>query len=132
MKPAVRFTRPAIGERELYIPLRLMSEANQREHHMVKARRVKVQRKAVRLALATMHGHLGSPALPLLVTITRIAPRGLDSDNLVGSAKAVRDAIADWFGVDDGGPQIAWNVEQGRGDVGEYAVEVLLREVKHV
>lgn len=49
---------------------------------------------------------------PLNVLITRCAPRKLDDDNLVSSAKPVIDAVARWLGVDD-----------GRSDLVKYAVE---------
>ena len=42
------------------------------------------------------------PVFPIVVTITRLGPRALDSDNLASSGKHVRDAIATWLGVDDG------------------------------
>jgi len=41
------------------------------------------------------------PALPCQVTITRLAPRRYDSDNMVHAGKHVRDEIAEWLGVDD-------------------------------
>jgi hypothetical protein len=34
--------------------------------------------------------------------------RKMDSDNLVGSLKHVRDAVAEWIGVDDGSAWWAW------------------------
>jgi hypothetical protein len=50
------------------------------------------------------------------VTITRIAPCELDDDNLAGSAKAVRDGVADWLGVDDRTKRsgVVWKYEQAR------------------
>ena len=49
---------------------------------------------------------------------------GLDSDNVVGSAKAVRDGIAEWLGVDDRSPLVEWFVCQAKGPVG-VIVEVV-------
>lgn len=122
--------------------LRLVSEANRRDHHYAKARRVKAQRTAARSALIRATGtsptgiaqgrlrwsgweHLGKPAF-LVVTIARVAPRKLDSDNLASSAKAVRDGVADWLGLDDGDERLDWQYEQRRGEPGEYAVEIRL------
>lgn len=50
---------------------------------------------------------------PAKVTLTRLASRALDDDNNVGAMKAIRDAVARWFGVDDGpkGP-IRWAYAQ--------------------
>ena len=64
------------------------------------------------------------PELPAVITITRVAPRALDSDNLAISAKSVRDGIADWLGVDDGDKRLTWRYEQRRGRPKEYAAEV--------
>lgn len=42
------------------------------------------------------------PPTPVVFTLTRIAPSaGLDDDNLAGSLKGVRDAIAVWMCVND-------------------------------
>jgi hypothetical protein len=49
------------------------------------------------------------------VTITRIAPRELDSDNLASCAKGIRDGVADALRVDDGDERIRWTYKQERG-----------------
>jgi hypothetical protein len=106
--------------------LRLVSEANQRGMskgaRFAQASRFKKQRRTVAGWLRTVQRP--DPA-GLVVTITRVAPRQLDSDNAVGSAKAVRDEIALWLGVNDGptGP-VTWRVEQRKGAPGAYAVEI--------
>lgn len=42
------------------------------------------------------------PATPCRIQIVRIAPsNGLDDDNLASACKGVRDALAQWMGVDD-------------------------------
>lgn len=100
--------------------LRLVSVANAREHHHAKARRVTRERALVGGALAGVT----APPGPWRVTIVRVGPRALDTDNLAASAKAVRDAVAAWLGADDGpeGP-VAWVYGQRRGG---YLVEVLV------
>ena len=80
------------------VPLRTGRGQNEREHHMVRARRVKAEREATGWALAGKP----RPALPCRVLLTRIAPSaGVDDDNLSGALKAPRDQIAQWLGVDD-------------------------------
>lgn len=122
------------------IPIRTVSEANQREHWRTKATRVRVQRLAVKLALMTtlrqagISANVASPragevlreflCAKALVTIARIAPRALDDDNASSSAKATRDSVAECLGVDDRDHRVGWCVEQRRGGVGEYAVEI--------
>lgn len=104
------------------IPLRLVSEANTRSHWAVRARRVKAQRWAV---AASLRGFGGLPALPVIVTLKRVAPSpGLDGDNLQSSCKASRDGVADALGVDDRDPRVEWRYEQCRGKPGEWALEI--------
>lgn len=92
------------------LPLKLESEANVRCHWRVRWRRGREQKNAVALAL---HGHDPYEVrLPAMVTIRRVGKRKLDSDNLVISAKAVRDSVADWLGVDDGSDEVTWRYEQ--------------------
>lgn len=128
---------------EWTLPLRLVSGANAREHHHARARRMREQRHA---ALVTTVQHAGpmwgtvvlvrpktpgkaayyritphpdGPAGMLSVTITRLGPRKLDSDNLAISAKAIRDGIAQALGIDDGDETaVRWDYAQERGAYG--------------
>lgn len=99
--------------------LRLVSEANERGAWFKGARRAATQRRVVGLVLRTRR----PPPLPCVVRIVRVAPRDLDvGDNRTASAKAVRDEIAAWLGVDDGDESVRWEV---RGEVARgYAVRV--------
>lgn len=106
--------------------LRLVSEANAREHHHVKAKRAKEQRELTRMVL---NRYVGRPMhVPTRVTITRIARGLLDSDNLAGSGKHVRDEVAAWAGVSDapsGG--VAWAVLQEKAKVYATRIEIVRR-----
>jgi hypothetical protein len=104
----------------LTIPMRLLSAANLREHWAAKAKRVKQQRQAVAMFI----GGRPKPALPVVVTLVRIAPRALDGDNLQSAFKAPRDEIARWLGCQDNDPRVTWVYGQRRAGVGEYAVVV--------
>lgn len=64
------------------------------------------------------------PTPPCDVTITRVGPRMLDSDNAETACKTVRDAIAALFGIDDADPRVKYRVEQRKGP---YAVEIQVR-----
>lgn len=91
--------------------LRLVSEANSRDHFRTRAARAKAQRAAIGAGLA----RVTPPSGPWRVTITRQGPGILDTDNLAGSAKAVRDAVAQWLGVDDGpASPVTWETAQER------------------
>jgi hypothetical protein len=94
--------------------------ANLREHWRVRHKRVQAQRQLVALYI----GGKPRPTLPVVVTLTRIAPRALDGDNLQSAFKAVRDQVATWLRVDDADPRVRWEYAQRRGGVGEYAVSI--------
>ena len=64
--------------------------------------------------------------LPCTVTITRLGPRKLDSDNLATSAKGLRDGIADKLGVDDGDERITWCYAQEKSKT--YGVRIEIEE----
>lgn len=98
--------------------LKLVSEANRRDHWAAKAKRVRQQRNLVTLVLRGTVAAQMMLVAPLVVTITRIGPRRLDDDNATGSAKAVRDAVAAVLGVDDRDDRVSWRVEQARGPYG--------------
>jgi hypothetical protein len=102
------------------IPICTVSESNAREHWATKAKRVKSHRRTTRLVLA-QHA---APTSACVVSLTRIAPRALDDDNLRGALKACRDGIADWLGVDDRDPRVSWEYEQRKGAAKTYGVEV--------
>lgn len=104
--------------------IRLVNLANSREHWATRARRAKAQRGLA----AMLFADLPRPQLPLIVTITRIAARKMDTDGLAISAKHVRDGIADWLRVDDGSDQITWQYAQERGKPKQYAVRVEIVE----
>jgi hypothetical protein len=66
------------------------------------------------------------------ITLTRIAPGVLDTDNLASALKAVRDGVADALRVDDGSSRVAWRYAQERGKPRQYAVRVAIHECTSV
>jgi crossover junction endodeoxyribonuclease RusA len=108
---------------EVLLPVRTWSEANVRGHWGKRARRAKRQREAARLLVRAARIAIPKSG-PVAITLTRIALRALDSDNLASGFKAVRDGVADALGVDDGSARIEWRYAQERGKPGEYAVKV--------
>lgn len=121
---------------EFEVPVRLVSLLNAREHWGAKSRRAKVQRETARMcAMAeTLFGPVAAALAdgsPLVVTITRIAPRQLDrDDNLNASAKHVRDGIADALGIDDRDPRVKWRYEQAKRAPGMYSCVVRIEEAE--
>lgn len=109
-----------------------MSEGNARENRYAKAKRIRDQKQIVAAFFRVKRPE--RPAFPLVVTITRLGPRTLDSDNLASSGKHVRDAVAVWLGVDDGVaertlidgvPQVEWRVVAEKSKV--YGVRIEMR-----
>lgn len=112
-----------------HLPLRTKSENNAREHWRARHGRRAQQRKAVTQHCAALEGAFDLTS-DLEVTFTRIAPRKLDDDNLAGSMKALRDAVAVLLGRDDApGCGIEWRYAQEKGAKGEYAVRVEVESV---
>ncbi len=109
---------PAI---EVSIPVRTVSALNAREHWTKRAARVRKERETTGWMLKGKT----APALPCVVTMTRVGPsNGLDDDNLVSSCKGVRDAIAEWLGVDDKSPLVIWKCAQRRAQGWAVAVSI--------
>ena len=103
------------------VPVRIESEANRREHWRRVAARKSEHRSQARMALAWS---LTKVYPPCVITLTRIAPRDLDDDNLASGFKAFRDGVADWLGIDDGDKRLTWRYAQRRGEPKQYAAEV--------
>lgn len=107
---------------------RLVSGMNAHEPHFVRHRRVELERMTVRAALGLCPP---APPFPLVVTVTRVAPGVLDTDNLASAAKTLRDMVAWWLGVDDGKAErdgrVLWQVAQRKAGKGAYHTEIDIR-----
>lgn len=113
------------GWATIVIPLRTISASNERPAHWSdRSRRVKRERVPVGLLLRSEK--IGLVGFPMVVTLTRVAPRLLDDDNARGAMKASRDGVADALGIDDRDPRVEWRYEQRKG---AYAVVVDARRV---
>lgn len=113
----------------LYLPVRTKSALNAREHWSAKAKRVKAERDLVRLVWRSTGNRATREAVAgkqvVRVSFVRVGPRLLDSDNLGGALKGIRDQIADELGVSDGPHTgIEWLYSQAKGQPGEWAVAV--------
>lgn len=110
------------------LPIKAESVANLAEHWRKKHARAQLHRTTAWAELR----RVSQPKVilgPIEVTLTRIAPRSLDSDNLASSLKATRDGIADWLGIDDKDtPRLKWSYGQEKGAPKTYAVRVEIRE----
>jgi hypothetical protein len=97
-KPKPKNVLPfSIGKDEhslwMTLPIRTVSEANNFDHWSTKARRHKMQKGWIAMALSTTKSMVN---LPCKITITRVASRMLDQhDNLPMSLKYITDAICE-------------------------------------
>lgn len=104
---------------EFTLPIRTVNPTNNRQHWRTVWQRSKRQRRD---ALVGTKPH--AVALPVDVTLTRHSPGTLDDDNLRPALKAVRDGIADAFGVPDNDPRIRWHYDQAKAPRGQHFVTV--------
>jgi hypothetical protein len=97
--------------------LRLNTQTNQSKVWQVRHRYVAMVRERVWMALRPRPKFKVPP--PWSVSMVRIGPRQIDSDNVVSSLKAVRDQVAQFLGVDDGDvSKVVWHCHQLRGPFG--------------
>lgn len=108
---------------KIALPIRLHNPLNgNREHWTIIAKRRRVERE---------WAHVMTPSgitAPIVVKLTRVAPRLFDDDGLRAAFKSVRDGVADKIGIDDGSSLIKFEYAQRRGKVKEYAVEIEFAE----
>ena len=110
--------------------IRVQNALNNREHWRKRAARAKAERAHVNAHLRSWLDHTDAP---LVVTLTRIAPRPFDDDGLAASFKAIRDEVASLLGRDDNPKAgIAWRYEQARGRPREYAVRIRIERADEV
>lgn len=118
---------------DITLPIRTISESNHREHWAQRARRAQQQRSEVYL---TLRAAWGAPPQapysmygPILVLLTRLAPRAFDQGNLEASLKHIQDGVADWLAGAYGQGQdrqegLLWRYRQQRGAPKTYAVVI--------
>jgi hypothetical protein len=90
-------------------PIKTVSEANQREHWAVRGKRKTKQQRDFSLLFRQWRPAI---TLPATIRFTRFSIKLMDSDNLAGSFKHVRDQLAKEIGIDDGSPLIRFEYAQ--------------------
>jgi hypothetical protein len=143
-KPEVVFAPPDIERRiralrpagieprlEFSMPMRVISEANERDSYMARYRRKKAQQEETHVEWLRAARGVEIP-LPCVVRLIRIGPRALDSDNLASGFKACRDQIAREIGVDDGSDQIRFEYAQVAIGRQMYGVKVEVYQMEDV
>lgn len=111
----------------LELPIRLMSEANLKDHWTKKRKRRLLQQRIIACEWKARNLHI---SLPALIKLVRIAPRSLDDDNLVSAFKWQRDQISDLItpglakGRADNVEGLSFAYGQEKGGKGEYKVRI--------
>ena len=125
---------------ELFLPILIISEANNSDHWTKKRKRKLAQQTCIRAYMLNRYEY----HLPCTVTLKRIGARLLDYDNLVHSFKSIRDQIAEIIieyqdeiknsgpsvshkrakGSHDSDPRIQWKYAQETGKNKGIKVEI--------
>lgn len=99
---------------EFDTPIKIVSEANNREHWAVKMKRKQAQQ--IEMDYYWKQAFKGLKVdLPVVVHFTRLGFKKLDDDNLRHGHKGVRDHIAKLIGIDDGSDKIEFQYDQESG-----------------
>lgn len=94
----------------VFVGVRVQSEANLRQHYMERYRRSRKQKECTMIALIRDMGARGKnwegcyKIQP--IRIKGHGQRDFDSDNIWISFKAVRDAVAEYLGINDGSSRL--------------------------
>ena len=107
------------------LPIRTVNRNNARLHWAALHRATRDERRAACLLTRSVLDIAATARIERLgavITLTRIGKRKMDSDNLAGCLKGIRDGIAEAIGVDDGDDRLRWVYEQRTE--WRYAVEV--------
>lgn len=112
------------------LPIRVVSEANARDHRYAKSKRTKQQRRAAAMQVKSCAPLILMAAKggPITITLTRLIGKGgraYDDDNLRSAFKAIRDGVAnDALGIDDGSKRLVW--EYGQERAAEFGVRIAI------
>ena len=106
---------------KIRMPIHVISEANRRDHWSVKTTRRVAQQKEFVVFWRNAKVKID---FPCKVIFTRFGAKLLDSDNLAGAFKFLRDQLAREAGVDDGSPLWKFEYRQEKIPNREYFIEI--------
>lgn len=112
--------------------VRTVSEPNVRGAWFKRAKRAKSQRRIVNYVLGAKMPRRPVPGEVVMAraTLVRFGPGLVDSDNLQGAMKAIRDGVADVVGIDDGDRRWTWTYEQERARTWGVRIDVEIFEMR--
>ena len=103
--------------------IKTVSEMNVRCHWSVRYRRLRDHRRAAKIHFLNSVD-LALLKFPVQINLVRIGRRSLDTDNLAGSFKGIRDGLADAMRMDDADQRVSWKYSQEKGTPQSVRVEV--------
>ena len=107
------------------VHVKTVAGLNAREHWRTRASRVRKELKSTILALILSRHP--APCLPVTVRLVRLSAGVLDTDNLQGAVKAIRDGVAIWLDVKDNDPRIVWEYGQEKCKRGDFGTRIIIR-----
>lgn len=107
--------------------IKTVSEMNMREHWRKKHLRKKSQQNDFAMIWRSAKPKFTPP---VQVTFTRYSCKALDSDNLAGAFKHVRDQLAKELGIDDGSEQLKFIYRQEKIAKRQHYFEIEVRETE--
>lgn len=127
---------------ETMIAMQTVSENNSREHWAIKAKRHKTQQCLIKNRFQREWPLI---TLPCDITLTRMSPRILDNDNLLGALKWVRDEISEYIippktyidkkgkirilkGRSDSDSRICWSYAQEKAKIQSVKIRIIWGE----
>lgn len=113
--------------------IELESEANKHEHWAAKSRRARTQKGIVKAELGCVIFDGKDDGGNYRIVLTRVKrkfQRNYDGDNLQRAFKAVRDAVADALGIDDGSNRLEWLYRQAKGNCDRGYVTMEIERVR--
>ncbi len=101
---------------DVHVPIETTSTNSKlRVHWRVNRASTKREREGVMLMLRSAGVRQLGPEERAVVQLERVSRGRLDSDNLQGALKAVRDEVAKQLGVDDGSDRVIYEYSQTKG-----------------
>jgi hypothetical protein len=104
------------------VPLQTKNSLNTREHWALRSKRARSQRSKLKSEVSKRLPEIGLPLV--VITLTRVSPRSMDSDGVVAALKHCRDGVADALRIDDASPLVEWRYAQRKGPASvEFSIE---------
>lgn len=108
----------------LDLPMKIVSEANRRDHWGAKMKRRQAQQWELEIEWRDANGHRPFQ-LPCRVRFVRTGPKLLDDDNLRSSLKSVRDQVAKLLGTHDApDAPVTWLYDQIAVGTHDYSLRI--------